>query len=454
MTEALLQKEKLSSDDTLIMNKLDNGLKYYLKKNDIPLEKGSLGLVVKVGSICEKEEEKGIAHFIEHLCLREDDYCNDSIQMYGYTNFHQTCYTIKCFSKNFDIIEKCLIKLKEIVQHKNFSQEKIDNEREIIKIEFEKVNSSLNSKLRNRVLPIILNNSHYCKRMPLGDMKNIEIFTKEALMNFYKYWYNPKFMALIVVGDFDILKIEEWIKLNFSLFKNNSKVNIPQYLIPDYEEVKIVYNCYTEILEPKITLYFKENNHHIESNYDLKYILLENLFHDLVTNLIKSSTRNNASCIKENFNTKCSFTVITANLKENLLSSQLEKVLSSISSINHGFTLKEFNDTKEAFFTLIKSNYDKEIVMNTAFIFKEYVRDFIFDKPIVSSNDEFLFIEKFIHNVTMKDIEEFTFKLSNNTNIVIVLDLPEAINHASKELLFLIEHSDFIQNVKNHVNQI
>lgn len=217
-------------DDQIIQGKLDNGLTYYVRENPYPQGKASLRLVVKVGSMHEKDEEKGIAHFIEHLAFRGSEHFRDGEVMEylesigswsgpdtnAYTSFDSTIYHIDIPLDNESALKKALAMLKDIACGVTLSVEGIEKERNVVLDELYHDRCSAKSRSISKIIESFLSHSPYIGHEPIGLEKIIKNVSQETLRNFYKKWYRPDLMAVIAIGDFDASAVQKKIEDHFS----------------------------------------------------------------------------------------------------------------------------------------------------------------------------------------------------------------------------------------------
>ncbi len=209
---------------------LENGLTYYIKHNEFPKEKASLRLVVKVGSIYETEEERGLAHFLEHMVFRGSlNFSDWEIIKYlesigaefgadtnAFTTFEETCYILQVPLDKKDSLDKALLMLSDFAGRASLKDELIEKERTVVMDEYNISQKQAGTRIYNQMHEEFFNNSAYGNRMPIGDKEVINHCDPNLIRNFYKKWYRPNRMAVIAVGDFDIDLVENRIKECFS----------------------------------------------------------------------------------------------------------------------------------------------------------------------------------------------------------------------------------------------
>lgn len=446
MISDFIDKE-LPTDKELVSGRLNNGLKYYIRKNLIPEKECIIGLVVKAGSIVEEENEKGIAHFVEHIALSHYDVCNEIIQMSGYTNFHETCFIANCSLNNSKIIEEALLRIKGISKEVSFLKECILKEKEIIIQEIRRVNNRSGSGEKNNVLKAILNGSHYDERIPIGDEVSVNSIKDSWIINFYRKWYKPELMAVIAVGDFDINKMEQMIAEKFEFSNEISKVAMVEHSISSLEIVKVMFNINEKTDTSEMSFYFKRNRDSIKTIDDYKVMLLDNLFLSLLTNFIERYYGNYVAHDRKQFNKSYQITTISIVLREINIENQVEQILKGMASFKNRIKVEDLQVEKEAFLQCIKGEYEEKDQVSSSVFFHECIRNFIVDEPIVSMKDEMLIVQDFINEITIEKIVEYGSKFFSFKDIVIVFNLGGQANFNKIKIFDLVKNSEFMKDV-------
>jgi len=216
--------------------KLPNGLTYFILKNAKPEKRMELRLAVNAGSTSEEENQRGLAHFVEHMAFNGTkhfkknelvDYLESIGTKFGphlnaYTSFDETVYmmqvptdSVSQFNKSFQILEDWAHGL-------SFDSNEVNKERGVV-IEEWRLGQGAFERMRNQYWPTIFKGSRYEQRLPIGDKGVLEKAPVERLKSFYKDWYRPELMAVVAVGDFDVDEVEKKIIEHFSGLKNPEK---------------------------------------------------------------------------------------------------------------------------------------------------------------------------------------------------------------------------------------
>ena len=220
-------------DPNVKTGKLKNGLTYYIRKNSKPQDKVDLRLVINAGSILEDDDQQGLAHFMEHMCFNGTkrfpknalvDYLQSIGVKFGqhlnaYTSFDETVYFLPIPSDNPEKLEKGFQILEDWAFNTVLTPEEIDKERGVVLEEY-RLGLGADDRMEKRFMPKIMYKSHYADRFPIGKKDILENFKYDKLVKFYKDWYRPDLMAVIVVGDIDVAEMEKKIQEHFSSYQN------------------------------------------------------------------------------------------------------------------------------------------------------------------------------------------------------------------------------------------
>ncbi|MCH7782991.1 insulinase family protein, partial [candidate division KSB1 bacterium] len=177
-------EEKMPIGPNVKVGVLDNGLKYYIRKNSRPENRALLRLVVNVGSITEDDDQLGLAHFVEHMAFNgsenfEKQELVDFMESIGMrfgpglnasTSFDETIYMLQIPTESSEVIETAFQILEDWAHGQIFDHEEIDKERGVV-IEEWRMGRGDGSRIRDKQFPIIFKDSQYAKRLPIGTLE-------------------------------------------------------------------------------------------------------------------------------------------------------------------------------------------------------------------------------------------------------------------------------------------
>jgi zinc protease len=256
-TAAMLaqQMPPIPVDKDVRMGKLPNGLTYYIRHNAWPEQRAEFYIAQRVGSIQENDDQRGLAHFLEHMCFNGTEHFkgNDIVKwcetigvkfgrdLNAYTSIDQTVYNISNVPTTREgIVDSCLLILHDWADGLLLEPLEIQKERGVIHEEW-RLRTSATMRMLERDLPQLYPGSKYGYRMPIGLMEIIDNFKPQVLRDYYEKWYRPDNQAIIVVGDFDVDKVEQKIKDLFSPIKMpENPAPVVAEAVPDNNEPIVV----------------------------------------------------------------------------------------------------------------------------------------------------------------------------------------------------------------------
>jgi len=246
---------------------LPNGLKYFILENSLPENRANLALAVNAGSVLENDDERGFAHFVEHLAFNDTarfpkheliEYLRSLGMRFGadanaYTNFNETVYHFDVPVENVNGIKRipdmALAILDDWTYTVSFKPEDVKSERLVV-LEEMRARLGAMDRIRNIILPVLFKGSAYADRRPIGLTETIENAESGQLKAFYDRWYTSDNMALIFVGDFDAKTLEAELSRHFNMPSASEPVNRPFYELPPPKKD----NFYIEIIsDPELT---------------------------------------------------------------------------------------------------------------------------------------------------------------------------------------------------------
>src|SRR2546422_4542258 len=215
-------------DPLITVGTLPNGLRYYIRENRQPQARAELRLVVNAGSVLEDEDQRGLAHFVEHMSFngtlhfpKQD--VGGFMQSLGMrfgahvnanTSFDETVYQLQIPTGNAAVIGRSLVILEDWAHNVSFDPVEIDKERGVILEEW-RLGLGADERIQDAQFPILLKGSRYAERLPIGKPEIIQNVNPARLKQFYADWYRPDLMAVVAVGDFDKSTIEAQVRSHF-----------------------------------------------------------------------------------------------------------------------------------------------------------------------------------------------------------------------------------------------
>lgn len=416
----------------LIKGTLKNGLTYYIYPNDYPKGEAVYRLFIKSGSVNETDEQRGLAHFLEHMAFNgtkhfpeneivsflESKGAKFGRDLNAHTSYNETVYKLKLPTTG-GMVDTTLTILADWLDGLLLEEREVDSERGVIMSEWlskQKPEAEVNDMLLNE----LMNNSIFGKRKVIGDTAVIRNFKYETLRNYYKSWYRPGLAAVAVVGDVDPVEVEKMIQSKFSGMKNISRDRPAKYAIPDYAraEARVVIN--KDLQKPDLTmiqLVPLSEPVRKESEYYpyLQRTLLNRLFRNRLNAL--SFTNNGyvkgSVGISDFLNTK-GILMASVELMPNKIEEGVSLFTSQLSQIyKYGFLSTEIEKVKKAFISSKERAAKSVQPTSSSVLIDEVYADFYKGYMITTPKEEYRLTKKYIDRIDSVSIVHALHQLAD-----------------------------------------
>jgi|GEM_PF-3310245 len=395
--------ETLPVDETVLKGRLKNGLSYTIKSHPHPNGYASVRLAVKVGSVYEREEERGIAHFVEHLVFRgSENFADGEVirQMealgaeFGPDTNAETGYEHTLYSLDFPLVDEntlqsALWMLSDFAGRALFLEEAIEKERGVVLDEL-RVRSSPEVRAYQSLFNQIFAGSSFCDRSPGGSPQIVSTCTPQLLRNFYKQHYRPDRMGVIVVGDVEADEVLGQIKEAFASLEAPTEPYIePKLQIPLSDEP-----AFMTYIDPDLSMTAMTFLHlyHLDQTRDLRDKLYESMGERALSERLRQRSQDESSpYVTAGINLGASFastlrghelTVIPFGGQE---MEALEAAIFEFERIKqHGVTQSEWTHLKSVWRETLTQALKQCDVMTHPDIAADLVDNFLHDTPIIS----------------------------------------------------------------------
>ena len=451
-TGASAQDMTLPVDANVRIGKLSNGLTYYIRHNEKPKGQADFYIAQKVGSILEEDNQRGLAHFLEHMCFNgTENFPGNKIiswleskgvkfgqNLNAYTAVDETVYNISNVPiADVAVQDSCLLILHDWANALLLEDKEIDKERGVIHQEWRSRNVGQMRILEN-VLPTMYPDSRYGYRMPIGTMEVVDNFPYKALRDYYEAWYRPDQQGIVVVGDIDVDRIEAKIKEMFSHIE--MPANAPErvyFPVADNEGTIFAIGADKEQSYPIIMLDFKTEAFPNEMKGNMTY-LIQKYVMDMISDMLNNrfsdlANKPDAQFAQANANFG---DYLIAKTKSSLNFSGVAKgydltpVLQALyrealRAQQHGFTVGEYERAKNEYMSRLERAYNNRNDRENGQYVQEYVRHFIDNEPIPSIEDEYQLMQMIVPMLQVEMINQVLPQLITPNNRVVLAMLPE-----------------------------
>lgn len=471
------QLPQLPQDSALVTGVLPNGLTYYIRHNETPKGQADFYIAQKVGSILEEDEQRGLAHFLEHMCFNgTQNFPGKQIinwlesvgvkfgrNLNAYTSVDETVYNISSVPvARTSVQDSCLLILHDWANALTLAPEEIDAERGVIHEEWRQ--SMVGSmRIFERLLPEIYPDSRYGYRLPIGTMDVVDNFPYQALIDYYHKWYRPDQQAIIVVGDIDPEYIEGKIKEMFSPIQMPENAAERVYFeVEDTPGTIYAVGSDPEMQQAVAMMFFKSDDiivpaelRNTQAFFIYRYMqeMIDAMLNTRLDDLSKNPDCKYAQAgvsFGEFFvaRTKGAMTMQVVAKDADLLGAFGQAYREILRADQSGFTLGELERARQEFLSRIDRLYQERDSRETDSYSREYVRLFTEGVPAPGIAVEKQMYEQIAQMIGVEMINQYFQSLVNDDNRVVVAMLPakegytEPTDEQFEELVDQIDNED------------
>jgi zinc protease len=437
---------RIPLDSAITTGRLANGLKYYLRTNKEPQNRAELRLVVNAGSNLEEDDQRGLAHMVEHMAFNGTKHFPKQdvvafMQAIGmqfgahvnaYTSFDETVFQLQIPTDRPIFIDKAMQILQDWSHDVTFDPAIVDKERGVITEEW-RLGLGAGERLQQKQFPVLLAGSRYADRQPIGKMDVIQNFKVERLKQFYQDWYRPDLMGIVAVGDFDKTAMENLIKQNFGSLTNPPKERPRQVFdVPDHPGTTYAVATDKEMTQTTVGIYNLLPFQVQLTNRDYRRYIVENLYGELLAaRLAELGQRPDAPFLAAAANH--SLLVRTKNesslnalVKEDGIDRGLDALVTEAQRISRfGFTATELERQKQNLLRGYEQLNTEKNTHESKTLAEEYIRNFLQQEPLPGIQYEYDMHKQFLPGVTLEEINALARTWTADKSRVVVVSAPE-----------------------------
>lgn len=440
-------------DPAVKMGVLPNGLTYYIRHNEWPEKRCDFYIAQKVGSMQEEDDQRGLAHFLEHMCFNgTTHFPGDALKQYlerigvkfgenlnAYTSFDETVYNIN--NVNVEIpgsVDSCLMILHDWSHDLLLEGKEIDKERGVINEEWRMRRSAM-MRMQEEAFKTLYQGSKYAERMPIGTMDIVMNFPYEAIRSYYRRWYRPDLQALVVVGDVDVAEIEQKLQAMFADIQAApaDAAKREYFPVPDNESPIVSIQKDKEQPASIALIMCKSDPLPREMKSSMQYLMflytqnaIESMLDERISEIMQQA---DAPFAQAGIGFGSYLVAKTKNAVSLQVIMKDGRYLEGIKAIYRewlraqrgGFTAGEYERFKQEYLSKINAAYEaRNKVENTAYV-QEYVRHFLDNEPAAGIELEKQVAEKMTEAVPLAVLNQSMSLCQMDKNIAIALFMPD-----------------------------
>jgi zinc protease len=444
--QPLALDQVLPVDPAVRTGQLPNGLRYYIRRNARPANRVALRLAVNVGSIHEDSDQRGLAHFLEHMAFngtqnfKPGELINflESIgarfgpHVNAYTSFDETVYMLDVPTDRPGYVDRGLLALHDFAAGMSLLPEEIEKERGVV-IEEWRGRLGAGSRLTDKQLPVLLAKSRYAERLPIGTPEVLKAFPRERLLEFYRKWYRPDQMAVVVVGDIDPAELQKAVEQRFATIPAaKTPVEAVNREVPAHAQTLFSVATDPEAQGWSIALAHKRPFEAERTVGDYRRALIQQLATQMLNlRLREIARRSNAPFLGAEAGGSglvrpVEMYELGAAVQEGSIAAGLEALIVEARRMQQfGFTAEELDRARAGLLASYERAYKERDTSESAGYAGEYVRAFLESEPIPGIEFEHKIASTFLPSVTLAEVTAEARKLIHEDNRVILVVAPE-----------------------------
>lgn len=442
-----------SPGDTVALNskiltgKLANGATYYIMRNAKPEKRLDLVLAVDAGAVLEDDDQDGLAHFAEHMAFNgtksfpkqelvsflESTGIRFGADLNAYTNQDETVYQLTVPLDNAHNIIKAMQVLRDWAGFVSYDDAEIESERGVVTEEW-RLGRGAGERIQRVHSKVLMEGSKYAVRDVIGDTAVLKHAPAETLRRFYRTWYRPERMAVILVGDYDEKDLETLLKKHFVFPTGSSGASRARsnYPITISNTTRVSIASDKELPGAGVALYMVTPREHIVTKDDFRRTITSSLASNMLNaRLAELAQKANAPYA---FAGTGEFGLTRANsaffaqavaVDKDVLPS-LRALLTEMRRVDQkGFSQTELDRAKAEIYSSMEAAYNERDKTPNGNHAAELTRNFLVHEASPGIEREFGLYKEILPTITLSDVTGAATKAITNPHRVITVSVPE-----------------------------
>ncbi len=448
-----IQQAKPNLDNQLTLDPktragvLPNGIHYYIRANSYPAKRAELRLAVNAGSLMEDDDQRGMAHVIEHMGFNGTTHFKKNelvnyLQSIGvrfgadlnaYTSFDETVYMLQVPTDTARLLETGVTVLADWAHGQLFDSTEVANERGVV-VEEWRLRKGAFDRMREQYWPLVFRGSKYADRWVIGTQESIMSSTPALLRRFYNDWYRADNMAVAVVGDFDVAQMEASIKKNFGSIPAtpaNARKRIP-FDVPGNKDPIVAVVSDKEATSSQVELMFKLPKEPTKTVADYRRVLMSRLFASMLNARFGEMAQKPDAPFVQAFGGKVNLVRtqdifdVRALVKDGGVERGTAAIVSEVKRADEfGFLPSEFDRAKQNMLRAYERQYNERDKTVSGILVDQYVSLFLENSPAPGIEAEYALAQQLLPTIQVQEVNALASKWITDDNRVVVVQGPQ-----------------------------
>lgn len=438
--------DSLHLDPTVRTGTLPNGLRYFIRHNDRPAARVSLRLAIAAGSTAEQEDQRGFAHFAEHMDFNGSEHFKPEemiayLEAIGlrfgsdanaYTSFDETVYRLDVPTDRDTLLDRGLLALADFAGRATLSDTEIQKERGVVLEEW-RLGRGAEERITRKQYPVLYHGSRYADRLPIGLPKVIEKTPAARLRDFYRTWYTPERMAVVIVGDIDPARMDSLLRVHFGDLKPAAHAPArPRFDIPLHRETLVSVATDKELTLSGVTLYFKRPLRTTRTVGDFRADLIGGLYAAMLNARLAEVSRRAdtpflwAGASPTTLGRTLEAWFVYATVQDGGIEKALTVLLEETARVRqHGFLASELERARENQRSADERAWAERDKSESPDFARAYVRGFLNDVPVQGIEARHTLTQALIDGITLDEVNALSARLMPGAGRVVLATAPD-----------------------------
>lgn len=442
---SLLFSQDLPFDPAVRTGRLDNGLRYFLQYAKEPADKIELRLAVKTGSLNEADDQKGVAHVVEHMAFNgtrqfqqnqliryiESTGARFGADLNAYTGFEETVYQLQARTDIAPQLDTAMQILVDWATGIVFDPIELEKERGVVIAEW-RSRQRPEERLNRQVFPFLYAGSPFPDRLPIGDPALLDTVSVARIRDYYQSWYQADAMGVVISGDLSLDSMETLVRRYFSQIPaSKTDVSTVTYQVPLPIETTAAIFTDEEAITTQLKVLYRSPKQPLRTLADYRRQLMVNLFNRMLNERLYAFSQQN----------QVPFTFAYAGFGDDLANisqyqysitadpAQLRDGLTLLMQFTNnalvfGFLPEELQRQKEDLLQAAGELLKESDKLPSARLAAQLTAHFLKGSPVLSPEQTLTLYENLLADISPEDIRVLAGEWLGSTNIKMVITAP------------------------------
>jgi len=419
------REDVLSMDPDVHSGQLDNGLEYFVRSHSWPKDRVVLRLIVNAGSVQEEEHERGLAHFVEHMAFNgTDEFPEGELVAFletlgirfgpdvnAYTSFDETVYKLDLPADDPDSLARGFRVLQQWASAITFAPDQIESERGVIVEEWRRGRGA-QARILDQHIPMLLQDSLYAERLPIGDMDIIRSASRDHLIGYFNRWYRPDNMAVVVVGDLPVKDLQAMVHRYLGeIPAHPGQLDRNHPSVPRISGTRVSIAADPEASRNTVALYVPGDPLSFRTRDDYRQLLVRSLFSSVINERIREISRDPDAPILSGgigwsrFVRDTEMTIASATARDGMVGEALQVLEEQIEIARRfGIMDTELERARQRFMQFIEDAFVNRRNQPSTALADELVRHWTRGEPVPGISAEYELYRELLPGITREEV--------------------------------------------------